>query len=178
MRTFRACLVCLWLSVALLGCATDSAFKDIKIETEANAKVNAGAYDTYAWVAAAAAVLEGERQWNPPDLDIGAEITFLVDRELRAKGMTQVTQSPEVLVLYGVGVDMTAMQEVDTTTEGGQEFENIPQGGVLVILVDAATAQPIWAGSARANISEEPSAELAKKRLDHAVTQMFKRFPS
>jgi hypothetical protein len=178
MGTLRTATICLALGVALLGCASNEAYKDIQVETELNPKVDIDGYEnTYAWAAAAAMVREGERRWSPPDLDIGSEIMFLVDRELRDRGWTQVAQSPAVGVIYGVGVDMMAIEAIETDDEDAARFERVPKGGVLIVLTDPGTSEVIWAGSAVADISEEPSVELAKKRLDYAITEMFKKFP-
>ena len=56
--------------------------------------------------------------WAEAQFDIGAEITHLVDTELRDRGMTEVSESPDVLVMYAVGVDMKALDLVTDTDDG------------------------------------------------------------
>jgi hypothetical protein len=173
MSLLRSCSICIVASLAMLGCS--SQHKDITIETEANPWADFAGYQTYAWGAAAAAVRDPEREWTPPDLNLGAEIKFLTDRELRARGMTKVVESPDVLAMYAVGVDMMALNVV--IEEEAERWEKVPQGGVLIILADAATRQVVWAGSAVADLMEEPTVESTKERLDYAITTMFKRMP-
>jgi len=45
------------------------------------------------------------------------------------------------------------------------------------MFIDTATIKPVWAGVAVGNVKTERSAEETKKRLDYAVTQMFKKLP-
>ncbi len=175
MKIFRTWTVCTVVILVISGCS--SGFKDIHVETEANPKVNFEGYSSYAWAAAAAIVRDPAHQWTPPDLNIGAEIMFLVDRELRARGMSEVQQSPDVLVIYALGVDMKALGVVTDPDDKEERFEEIPKGGVIIVLADPESRQVMWVGGAVADLLEEPNAELTKKRLDHAITTMFKKFP-
>ena len=163
------------VTLTALGCA--SPFKDIRVEAQANSKVNFGGYRSYAWSVAAAVVRDPDREWAPPNLNIASEIEFLVDRELLARGMAEVSDSPDVLVMYAVGVDMKALNVVDDPKDDSVQFEKVPRGGVVVILADPESLSVMWVGSAVADLMEEPTAELAKKRLDYAVKKMFKKLP-
>ena len=96
------------LSSIALGCVSPDV-ADIRVETEVNPKINFAGYKTYAWAAAAAVVRDPEREWTPPDLDVGAEIKFLVDRELRKRNLSEASGEPDVLVVYAVGVDMESL---------------------------------------------------------------------
>jgi hypothetical protein len=164
------------IALMLQGC-TSTQFKDISIDSEANPKVELKGYDSYAWAGAAAVVRDPDREWTPVDLDVGAEIRHLVDRELRDKGLTQVATDPDMLVIYGVGVDMKALENVEVDEENAARFEEVPKGGVLVVFIDPQSRQVIWAGAAEAEIMEKPDRELAKRRLDYAITKMLKGFP-
>ena len=71
--------------VIVTGCsgdASDPAFADIRVETMIDETYNIDGFETYAWVAAGAAVRDPDHEWTPSGLDIGSEIMFLVDREL------------------------------------------------------------------------------------------------
>lgn len=56
-------------------------------------------------------------------------------------------------------------------------LQPIPRGALTVIMVDAETRQAIWAGNATTDIQENPGSEVQKKRLDYAVTRMFRQLP-
>jgi hypothetical protein len=173
-RTVKLNIV-VFVTLTTLGCA--SPFKDVRVETQANPKVNFDGYRSYAWGVAAALVRDPNREWAPPNLDIAGEIKFLVNRELRAKGMTEVFDSPDVLVIYAVGVDMKALDVVDDPKDDSVQFKEVPKGGLMVILADPESRSVMWVGSAVADIMEEPTAELGEKRLDYAVKKMFKNLP-
>ena len=174
-RLFAACALVVVPSL-LTGCVS-SAFKDIRVEAESDPKSNLGAFETYAWVAAAAAVRDPEGQWSPSNLDVGAEIVRLVDNQLQAAGKAKVNTMPDLLLAYGVGVDMKAMGVVENKDTGGYRFERIPKGGLMVVFIDPRTGRAIWAGAAEADVQENPSSDLVHKRLDYAITEMFKQAP-
>jgi hypothetical protein len=50
-------------------------------------------------------------------------------------------------------------------------------GALAVALIDGKTGLAIWGGIATAEIQENPGLDVVKKRLDYAVTSMFKKLP-
>ncbi|WP_455210255.1 DUF4136 domain-containing protein, partial [Kaarinaea lacus] len=94
-------LVCM-IGMYLAGC-TSVPVDDIKVESEADPKVKFSGYKTYAWLGAAGILNDPQGQWEPPKFDADAEITFLIDQELRKRGMTEVNDSPDMLVAYALG---------------------------------------------------------------------------
>lgn len=163
-------LLALASCVALLGgCA--SPFPDIAVSAAENDTIDLKGFGTYAWAAEAAVVRDPEGEWTPSDLDIGAEIRFLVDRELRDKGLLEVVESPDMLVIYGVGVDMESLDIV--VDQDGEQFTEVPRGDLVVVLVDAESRHVAWVGAATGELQDEPTAELTQARLDHAISRMF-----
>ena len=178
MKASRGWALCAltFLCLTTTACVSQK-FQDIEIEAEANPKANFAGYETYAWAAAAAIVRDPESAWAVPDVNIGAEIQFLVDRELRERGMTEVSASPDVLVLYGIGIDMLALNVVPDPDSDTSSLEEMPSGGLMVLLADPESRRLLWVGTATAELAENPSTELVKERLDYAVTQMFEELP-
>lgn len=165
------------LLVFLAGCASTNVTKDIMVKTDVDPKANLSGYKSYAWLGAAAIVFDEQGQWEAPQFNVGAEIKFLVDRELRAHGMSEDSVNPDLVVAYSVGIDMDSM-EIKTDPENDLEvLKNIPQGALTVILVDAQTGLAVWAGVASAELQEYPTIETSKKRLDFAVSEMFSKLP-
>ena len=99
-------------------------------------------------------------------------------------------QEPRLGSLYQLAAGATLGQEqgqgVVNTTAGALRIEcqnlttleNVPLGALTIILVDADTGLAIWGGVASAEIQENPSQETVKKRLEYAVTKMFKQLPN
>ena len=90
------------------------------------------------------------------------------------KGIYSAYEQPDLAVAFVLGVDMDALElQVDPAT-GDDILENIPQGALVTVLIDVETGYVVWVGVAKANIIEGASAELARERLDYAVSEMFK----
>ena len=164
------------LAILVTGCAS-SVTKDIQIDTEADPKAQFSGYHSYAWLGSAAIVNDPSGQWEPPPLDADAEVKYLLDRELRKRGLTQNSADPDLLVAFAAGVDMAALGLKEDPDSKEDMVMNIPQGGLLVALVDSQSGFVIWAGVATADIQDNPDADTVKKRLDYAVTQLIKQVP-
>ena len=163
------------LVLLMTGCA--SITSDIKVETDVAPKINIAGYETYSWLGSAAIVHDPEGKWEPPQFDADAEIKFLIDRELRKHGMTESSNNPDLIVAFAAGIDMTNIRvEVDPDSKL-EKLASVPLGALTVVLVDGNSGQAIWAGIATAEIQQDPSQEDVKKRLDYAVTSMFKKLP-
>jgi hypothetical protein len=164
------------LILLAVGCAS-SVTRDIAIEADADPKVNFDGYSSYTWLGSAAIVNDPKGKWEPPQFDADAQIKFLIDRELRARGMSEDSVSPDMIVAFAAGIDMEGMEiGIDPESEL-VALQDVPLGALAVILIDADTGNAIWIGSATAEIQQSPDQETIKKRLDFAVTQMFRKLP-
>jgi hypothetical protein len=158
------------------GCATVPT-QDIKVDAQADPKANFSGYKTYGWLAAAAIVNDAYGRWEPPQFDADAEIAFLIDRELRQRGMSQSSVDPDMVVAFAAGIDMDALQLKVNPATDMRMVENVPQGGLVVALIDSDSGFVIWVGRATAEIQEDPDTMTVKARLDYAVSKMFKKLP-
>ena len=170
-KTFIALAAAL---LVLSGC-TSGVTKDIQVKTETAPKADISGYTSYTWLGSASILYDPEGQWEQPDFDADAEIKFLIDRELREHGMAESSSNPDVIVAFAAGIDMSTM-EIKTDPESElKTLENVPSGALTVILIDAQTGLAIWVGVATGEVQQNPDQEVTKKRLDYAVTQMFKQ---
>jgi hypothetical protein len=163
--------------VMLLFAACATAPTDIKVSAEADPKVNLSGYKTYAWLVSAKILNDPEGKWEPPQFDADAEIKWLIDRELRKRGIMEVTTNPDIIIGYAAGIDMEALELKENPETKMIMVENAPKGALALVFIDASTGFPIWAGVAEADIQENPSMDLVRKRLDYAVSEMFKLLP-
>jgi hypothetical protein len=164
------------LLVLLAGCAT-SVTKDISIKAEADPKANFSGYKTYAWLGSARIVEDADDTWEPPDYDADAEIKFLINSELRDRGMEEVTSNPDLVVAFALGIDMDALKLKEDPKSKIQSLQNVPKGALVVILVDAATGYVIWVGEAEGELQKKMDDKIASQRLTYTITEMFKRIP-
>lgn len=172
MKKLYSALVAL-LILFITACASPLT-QDIEVDADADPKANLAGYKTYAWLGSAAILYDPKGRWEPPEFDADAEIKFLIDRELRKRGMQEVAVNPDMIVGYAAGIDMEALQLVEDKEAKLQVLQNVPTGSLVIVLIDGNTGNPVWASAAVANVQQEISTADVRKRLDYAVTQMFK----
>ena len=119
-----------------------------------------------------------EGKWEPPGVDVDAEIRFLVDRELRKRGMNENSMNPDLYVAYVLGVDMDALKLKENPDTKISTLKNVPGGALLMVLIDAQSTNAVWAGLATAEIQQGLDKETRKKRLDYVITNMLKELPA
>ena len=92
--------------------------------------------------------------------------------------MVEDSVDPDLLVTFAAGIDMENMDlDIDEDGDLKETLSNVPVGALTIILVDANTSVVIWAGIATAEIQQSPDQEVIKKRLEYAVSTMFKHLP-
>jgi hypothetical protein len=96
----------------LTGCAS-SVTKDIIVDTDVDPKANLKGYSSYAWLGSASIVYDPEGQWEPPQFDMDNEVKFLIDRELRAHGMTETNRSGQQSANPGECTQWCAHRDTD-----------------------------------------------------------------
>ena len=102
---------------------------------------------------------------------------LVTDRE--AKKVFRVDPVSGAQTLESEGGSFDKPRGIAVDSEGNYLVCDPGAGSVFSIDpgADPASNQAVWVGGAVANLSEEPTVELAKQRLDYAVTQMFKKLP-
>ena len=156
--------------------AGGAAAQDVNYDYDRSA--NFSAYRTYAWAGGT----------SQADNLNHARIVAAVDRQLAAKGLSQVdsTGNPDVLVLYRVA--LTQDLEVNAWDNrwagpgwgGGPSrarVERVPVGTLVVGIIDAKTRSLVWRAAASKDLDPGASPEKWEKSLNKAVEKMFKRYP-
>ncbi len=161
----------------LLGIGCASVTQDINVWSETDPKASISGYKTYTWLGSAQLLYDPEGQWEPRNVDMDAEIKFLINKELRKRDIIQTNDIPDMIIAYAAGVDMTALGLAENPDSKMETIQNIPKGALVVMLVDAKTGYPIWIGAAEGKVQEEPSNDIVRKRLKYAVKKMFKQLP-
>ncbi len=161
----------------MAGCAT-TLTRDIEVDAQADPKINMAGYKTYAWLGSAQIVHDPDGQWEPPQFDADAEIRFLINREMRKLGMKEVMGNPDLVVAFAAGIDMAALELKEDAKREMTILENTPKGALVVLFLDAQTGRAVWAGAATGEVQQRKlSSEDVKKRLDFAVSRMFRKVP-
>ena len=168
-----------FLSAMLLllsGCA--SVTSDIKVGHEsAPGATIANNYKTYDWLGSFSLLNDPNNTWQPPDVNIAGDIKFLIDRELRKKGIQRANDTPDLTVTFLVGVDMeNQILKLDPDTKIELK-KKIPKAALVVALMEVDSGDIVWLGVADAEIQKGVTAEVMRQRLDYAVREMFKLLP-
>jgi len=177
MNKCRSILVAVFTAFLISGCATTTLTKDIDVDTQAAPGVDINKFESYAWIATAQILNDPQGQWEPRAFDADAEIRFLIDRELRKRGVSEVERNPDMLVAYIAGVDMEALELKQDPKQDMEVLQNNPKGALAVIFISPVNGKALWAGRAVANVEGKRSSEETKKRLDYAVSEMFGKLP-
>ena len=166
------------ITAGLLAACASQAVKDIEVTTRRQPDFDPGNYRSYAWLKTAQIVNDPLGQWEPPAFDADAEVTRLVDRELAKHGFAGTNSNPDLLVTFIAGIDMADLKLRDDPDKNGKEtLQNIPRGALVVILVDAASRERLWVGVAMADIGRQLDSTIVRRRLDYAISGMFREFP-
>lgn len=149
---------------------------DIEVETHTNPDINYHAYNTYAWAGSAQIVFDPVGQWEQPTLDTDEEVRFVINRELRGRNINQVDKDPDLLVVFAAGVDMTVLELKENPDADTEVLTNVPKTALVIALIDADTGYLAWLGYATADVQEQQTIENIRRRIDYAVSQIFKDF--
>ena len=166
------------VAFVVLSTACSSITNDIRVKVGVNSKADFSGYETYAWLGTGEIVHDPIGKWEPPDFDADAEIKFLIDRELRKRGMVERLQKPDLAVGFLAGVDMAALKLKNNPDTDMLRLENVPQGALAIVLVDVSTGFAVWIGNASGELQgKKITSADARKRLDFAVTRMLALLP-
>ncbi len=114
----------------------------------------------------------------------GQAVRSALARDLEAKGLTETTQNPDVLVSYHV-----KLKQMLNVTDwgypswwwgyygpGGTTVSQYTEGTIFVDLIDPKTNQVVWRGTASSVVShpENPNPEKVAK----AVNKLMKKYPT
>ena len=153
------------------ACATLTS--DIEIETHADPDINYNAYKSYAWAGSAQILFDPVGQWEQPTLDTDEEVRYVINRELRAHGLTQVDKAPDLLVAFAAGVDTSVLELKDDPESKNKIPTNVPKAALVIALIDANTGYAVWLGYAVGDAQQQQSTENIKARINYAVSKIF-----
>jgi hypothetical protein len=171
MRNVAICLF-LCLILAALGC---SQMADVKTDFDDQADFDA--FKTFAWVHSDTESMNLTDKWKLVD----EYIKDAIIKEMGAKGVTLSPGSPDLLVVYTVGmrdklgqVDFNADYSVDRSNA-----EIYSEGGGLVVmdLFDAKTDHLVWRGEALIALNVDPSPDIMRKNVNNVIKKLLKNYP-
>jgi hypothetical protein len=135
-------------------------------------------YKTYHWKS-----IEAGRH---PNQIVDAEIKSAVDKQLKAKGLTEVQdEKADMTVAYQTAVGKE--REWNTVGMGGgwrwgggmatSTSETISVGTIVLDFYDSGSKSLVWQGRATKTIDEHANQEKTQKNLDKAMQKLLKNYP-
>jgi hypothetical protein len=167
-------LTCAMFFAVLLAATTAAFSREIKTDYDHHA--NFAEYKTYSW----AKVEMPDPLWND-------RVKEAVDRQLAAKGWTEVANGGDVsIVAVGTTHERPTLQTFydgfDGWRWGGFQdaiatttVETYQVGTLVIDMFDGRTKKLIWRGSASDTVSNKPDKNI--KDLDKSVKALFEHFP-
>lgn len=175
--------LCLLLLVATAATAVGCAAPKIGYDYDSSA--NFSAYRTYQWMPGNQEPTGDKRVDNSL---VDARIRNAVEAQLRSKGYHQppATGQPDFFVAYHAGVkDLSkgaSTQRYIGDRGSGQyttinDIQPYKEGALLIDIVDGASKQLVWQGSALAEVDPGMTAKERNERINRIVGAMFAHFP-
>lgn len=171
--------LCVFLLASLVAaCASP------KVGYDYDASANFNAYHTYDWVADKQEVT-GDRRLDNSLVD--GRIRTAIGTQLRSKGYkTSANKQPDFYVAYHIKVkDMmkgsSTQDYIGDRAHGTyttiSDIQPYKEGTLLIDIVDAASKQLVWRGSALAEVDPGMTPEERDERINNIVHAMFAHFP-
>ncbi len=169
------------LAVAVVGCSP------INVKYDFDTSADFAVYKTFSWIEQPIKPVSDVRTAQRLNTLLDKWIRTAVDAQLAAKGMTLVTENPDVLLVYHTGVD----QKIDVE-DWGYSYPRYPYGGwyggqvdvyeyqegtLIVDVIDAKSHQLVWRGTATKTIDEDATSQERQANLNEVVRRMFADYP-
>jgi hypothetical protein len=157
----------------------------VKYDFDTEADFNA--YRSYVWLEQPTTAVGDAKAAQRTNTLLDKRIKTAVDAELAARGMTLVTENPDLLVVYHTGLD----RKIDVT-DWGYTYPRYPYGGwyggqvdvyeynegtLIVDLIDAKSDQLVWRGTATKVIDETATTEEREANLREVMARLFENYP-
>ncbi|MDH3196696.1 MAG: DUF4136 domain-containing protein [Candidatus Krumholzibacteria bacterium] len=180
MNRFKFLLPALLFAVVAAGCSS------MEFSHDWDKDADFATYRTYAWVNVPTTAVGDAQAARRTNALLDKRIKSAVDAEMKTKGFSVDTASPDLLVVYHVGVqdkvnvtDWGYRYSYDYYGWGGRNIDvyQYTEGTLILDLIDAQTKELVWRGSAMATLEDNPSPEKAEARLQQAVQGIMANYP-
>ena len=178
---FTGTLIAAVLLAVVAGCGTS-------IQTNYDYDVNANFenYRTYDWIPLPDTLPNNAQDAQTHNSLLDQRIKNHVNAALKEKGMTLDTNTPDMLVVYHVGVQ-DKVQVTDWGYRysdyywgwGGRDIDvyNYEQGTLILDFVDAATKKLVWRGAGSVALGSNPNPQKQDELVGKVVGKIMSRYP-
>ena len=166
MKTRRLVLVLIF-SICVTSCSS------ITIDDYFFKTADLTSYKTFDWMSRPHAILiakEGRGQ-------VEKLLKESVNEQLTARDFSQKADSPDLLISYLVGAELTNTDDFSDKV-GERTAQQYSEGAILLDFLDAKTRELLWRVAAFGIEDRNPTPERNKEIIEKTVERMFKNFPS
>ena len=166
MKTRRLVLVLIF-SICVTSCSS------VTIDDYFFKTADLTSYKTFDWLSRPHAMLivkEGRGQ-------VEKLLKESVNKQLTARGLSQKADSPDLLISYLVGAELTNTDDFSDKV-GERTAQQYSEGAILLDFLDGKTRELLWRVAAFGIEDRNPTPERNKEIIEKTVERMFKNFPS
>jgi hypothetical protein len=176
-------LFCTSLIALSVGCSS------ISVNYDFDPGADFATYKTFGWISQPTATISGNAQQAQAQSGLlGKRIISAVNTVLTQKGLTENENDPQLLVVYHTGVQ----DKVQVTDYGygygpyggwygggygGVDVYQYQEGTLVLDLVDAASKQLVWRGTAQGVLDSNPNPEKLQEKINNIVGRMLQNYP-
>ena len=163
------------LAVAAAACSS------VKVQTEYDKAANFKGYHTYAWIPAQPGPEQSPAARDPR---VREAVIRGLESALASKGLTRTEQSPDLLVAvhgwavgridvrqYGYAYGPSPYGFYPTLATGGVDVREYRDGTLIIDLVDTATKQLVWRGTATDSFNPGAEAKTVAKAIEKTMAE-------
>jgi len=174
-----------WLP-ALLFAAVAAGCSSMEFNHDWDRDADFAAYRTYAWLNVPTTAVGDAQAARSKNTLLDKRIKSAVDGEMKNRGFSIDTESPQLLAVYHVGVqdkvnvtDWGYRYSYDYYGWGGRNIDvyQYTEGTLILDFIDAQTKELVWRGAATATLADNPTPEKAEARIQQAVDGILAKYP-
>ena len=181
----KSVLIILCVSL-LIGCQQATKVDDSKavIFPKDDIKVDSKVFESYdyagkaySWGGSDISINDPSGKWVAPDFDFDLVISENIKQELKKHGLQESKKEYDLVVSYGLNINMAAIRSKSFEGIDERLVLNIPEGALTIVIVNRLNDKMVWMGWANADYKKQ-SADIARERINYAVSAIFNKFPN
>jgi hypothetical protein len=171
-------------AIFAMGCASS-----VTVKYDFDKEANFASLKTFDWLPVPTMAVGSVKSAIERNSLLDKRVKTSVNEQLAAKGFTQTSDNPDVLVTYHVGVE----DKVNVTDWGynyagygryyggwggsSVDVYQYTQGTLLIDIIEAKSKQLIWRGAGQGTVEQGAPAEKREQRLNNAIAKIMAKYP-
>ena len=177
-RLFRLLSIAI---VLLVGC------NPIYVDHDWDEDADFTRYQTYTWLEVPLPEPTNAAQAKQQSPLVAKRIHADINNELKAKGLHEVEEDGDLVVVYYLGAKhMLEVQQntysrmdvwADYAVGGALNTTEVTEGRIIIDLIDGGTKKLVWRGQAENTSREDATQQQRNETIDKAIEKVFRKYP-